>query len=54
MAMTRNNLGTYYLNFLHHALLGSTETAWQKLKYAIFEGGVFNFSWEKKRFLVPR
>ena len=28
--------------------LGSTETAEQKLKYATFEGGFFNFSGAKK------
>jgi len=30
--------------------LGSTKTAEQKLKYATFEGGFFNFSGAKKSF----
>ena len=29
------------------AVFGNTETAVQKLKYATFEGGFFNFSWAK-------
>ena len=34
----------------NRAVLGSTETAEQKLKYATFEDGFFNFSGAKKRF----
>ena len=34
--------------------LGSTETAEQKLKYATFEGGFFNFSGAKKNFNLKK
>ena len=33
-------------------LLGSTKTAEQKLKYATFEGGFFNFSWATNKFKI--